>query len=109
MVAIIKIVNGKCEITLPVVQGIIKDDNERRTDGLHRGQEIMRGMEWALRTAGAEFLSTSYSTGIKLFDRDSHNLICEFKIALRETLDSPWYPWNEGNNGWDVRSPIYLG
>lgn len=109
MVAIIKIVNGKCEVTLPIVQGIIKDDNERRTDGLHRGQEVMHGMEWALRVAGADFIITPNSTSIRLFKSNSHEQVCEFRIALRETLDSPWYPWNEGNHGWDVRSPIYQG
>ena len=109
MVAIIKIVNGKCEVTLPIVQGIIKDDNERRTDGLHHGQEVMRGMEWALRVAGADFIGTPNSTRIRLYVHNSHELICEFKIALRETLDSPWYPWNESSKRWDFSSPIYQG
>ena len=107
MVAIIKIVNGKSEVAHFVSYGIIEDANERRTDGLHRGQEVMRGMEWALRVAGAEFLSTPYSTSIRLFDNNSHELVCEFKIAMQETLDSPWYPWKEGGNEWDYSSPIY--
>ena len=109
MVAIIKIVNGKSEVAHSVSQGIIKDAKERRIDGLHRGQEIMRGMEWALREDGAEFLCTAYSTGIRLFDRNSHKLICEFKIAMQETLDRPWFPWKEGDNRWDYTNPIYRG
>ena len=107
MVAIIKIVNGMSEVTHSVSQGIIKDANERRTDGLHRGQEIMRGMEWALRVAGANFIGTPYSTSIRLYVPNSHELVCEFKIAMQETLEGPWYPWKEGGNGWDYGSPIY--
>ena len=38
----------------------------------------------------------------------SHNLIGEWKIALKKTLDGPWYPWKEGYNGrWDYKSPVY--
>lgn len=91
MVSVIKIVNGAVEAQQPVSNGLIADAEERRTNGLHLGQEVIRGMEWALRSAGVTFNNANFDTSLVLGDGS------EFRIAMRESMDSPWLAWAHGD------------
>lgn len=95
MVSVIKLVDGKVEAQQPVSSGCVADAVERRTGGLNRGQEVIRGMEWALRTAGVPFRGDTFSTSLRIGDS-------VFRIAMRESMDSPWLAWSNG----DWRDPI---
>lgn len=91
MVSVIKIVDGQIQAQQPVSNGLISNSDERRTDGLHRGQEVIRGMEWALRSAGAHFYNEPYDTYLEL-DNGS-----KFRIAMRESMESQWLAWRNGD------------
>ena len=91
MVSVIKVVNGAIEAQQPVSNGIISDPEKRRIEGLHRGQEVIRGMEWALRSAGVSFYNEAYDTSLVLNNGSS------FRIAMRESMDSPWLAWSNGD------------
>ena len=91
MVSIIKVVNGSVEAQQPVSNGLISDPEERRTDGLHRGQDVIRGMEWALRSAGVSFHNETFDTSLVLNDGSA------FRIAMRESMDSQWLAWENGD------------
>ena len=91
MVSVIKVVDGKVEAQHPVSNCLISDADKRRTDGLHRGQEVIRGMEWALRSAGVSFSSDNYSTSLKIDG-------AVFRIAMKERMCSPWLAWKD--NDW---------
>lgn len=93
MVSVIKIVAGQIQAQQPVSNGLIADSEERRIDGLHRGQDVIRGMELALRSAGVHFYNEPYDTYIELQDGSA-----SFRIAMRESLYSPWIAWK--NSDW---------
>ena len=106
MVSVLKLVDGKVETQQPVSNGLITNDEDRRTDGLHRGQDAIRSMENVLTSVAfvtnVSYVSTTYDTELEVFN--DGKLICKYVIAMRDCLEGPWYPW--GNNTWDRKNAI---
>jgi len=106
MVSVLRLVNGKVYTQQPVSDGTITSDALRHTDGLWRGQVAIRSMENVLSSIAdvtkVSYLSDSYDTRLEVFNDGSK--VCEYVIAMRRGLDSPWYP--RGEKTWDFDHPI---
>lgn len=114
MVSVLKIVDGRVQWQQPVQNGLITDDNERQTNGLHRGQEFIRGIYDGLTTGDdlTVFGDTDYNTYLEVHKTSECDkamsegkraidspIVCEFRIARKVTMDSPWEYWIRGH-GW---------